>query len=133
MSHLFSISEAGLIAIHGMILLVKTKSPLSVNRMSEELDYSRHHVAKVFQGLVRMNLVKSTRGPQGGFRLAKSPDKISMLNIFEAVEGKFEVPEKCPFDKKICAFHDCIFDNYLIDAANEFKEFMESKTLDTYL
>lgn len=133
MSNIFSISEAGLIAIHGMVLLAKAKEPRSVNQMAEELGYSRHHVAKVFQGLVRMSLVKSTRGPQGGFRLNGDPSRISMLDIYEAVEGRFEIPHDCPFGKKICAFHDCIFDNYLIDASKKFKEFMEEKTLDKYL
>lgn len=45
------------------------------------------YLFKIMQELVRANILRSKRGPQGGFALAKSPARITMLEIIEAVEG----------------------------------------------
>ncbi len=37
--------------------------------------------------LVRVNILRSKRGPRGGFYLAVPPDKITMLQVIEAIEG----------------------------------------------
>lgn len=47
------------------------------------------YLLKILQQLVRSNVLKSKRGPRGGFSLAMTPKKISMLNIIEAVDGPF--------------------------------------------
>ena len=49
------------------------------------------YAAKVMTQLVRANILHSDRGPRGGFRLTRSPDAISVLEIVEAVDGQFEV------------------------------------------
>jgi Rrf2 family protein len=45
------------------------------------------YLLKILQQLVRANVLRSKRGPRGGFNLAKPPKKITMLQIIEAVEG----------------------------------------------
>ncbi len=45
------------------------------------------YLLKIMQQLVRANVLRSKRGPRGGFSLARSPKKITMLEIIEAVEG----------------------------------------------
>ena len=45
------------------------------------------YLLKILQQLVKANILKSKRGPRGGFSMAKKPTQISMLNIVEAVEG----------------------------------------------
>ena len=42
---------------------------------------------KIMQHLVRVNVLTSKRGPRGGFSLGRSPKKITLLEIIEAVEG----------------------------------------------
>ncbi len=56
-----------------------------------------------------------------------------MLNIYEAMEGKIEIPEECPLGNHICAFDNCIFDNFIKQSMIDFKAFMAGKTLDLYL
>jgi DNA-binding IscR family transcriptional regulator len=41
--------------------------------------------------LVTYNVLISTRGGDGGFSLARPADQISVLNIIEAVEGRYDV------------------------------------------
>ncbi|MDD5459117.1 MAG: Rrf2 family transcriptional regulator [Phycisphaerae bacterium] len=45
------------------------------------------YLLKILQQLVRANVLRSKRGPRGGFLLAKPAKKISMLDIIEAVDG----------------------------------------------
>lgn len=132
MSRILSLSEASSIAVHGMILVARSDKLVNVNHIAELTSSSRHHVAKVFQRLVKENFINSNRGPSGGFSLKKAPSDISFLEIYEAIEGKIEIA-KCPHDKPICPFDKCIFKNVISDLTLEFREYMEKQTLDKYL
>lgn len=54
--------------------------------VAEQTDVPSAYMAKVFQHLRRGGLIHAQRGVGGGIKLAKSPDKISLLEIIEAVE-----------------------------------------------
>ena len=45
------------------------------------------YLLKVLQQLVKANVLRSKRGPRGGFTLARPTTKINMLQIIEAVDG----------------------------------------------
>lgn len=55
--------------------------------ISKDYNIPLEYLLKILQQLVRANILRSKRGPRGGFSLAKSPNKITMLQIIEAVEG----------------------------------------------
>ncbi len=132
MSRILSLSEAASIAVHGMILVARSDKLVNVNQIAELTSSSRHHVAKVFQRLVKEGFINSNRGPSGGFALKMAPADVSFLDIYEAIEGKIEIT-KCPLDKPICPFNKCIFKNVIKDLTLEFRQYMEEQTLDKYL
>lgn len=132
MSRILTLSEASSIAVHGMILVARADKLVNVNQIAELTSSSRHHVAKVFQRLVKENFINSNRGPSGGFSLKKAASEISFLDIYEAIEGKIEIT-KCPLDKPICPFNKCIFKNVISDLTIEFRDYMAKQTLDNYL
>ncbi|MEN8225519.1 MAG: Rrf2 family transcriptional regulator [Bacteroidota bacterium] len=132
MSKILNLSEAASIAVHGMILVARSDKLVNVNYIAEVMSSSRHHVAKVFQRLVKENFVNSNRGPSGGFSLKKPASDISFLDIYEAIEGKIEIT-KCPLDKPICPFEKCIFKNVINDLTLDFRNYMEEQTLDKYI
>ena len=103
MSKIITLSEAASIALHGMVLVAKTDQKLNVNQISEMIDSSRHHVAKVFQRLAKENFVASNRGPSGGFVIKKDPKDITLLELYEVIEGPVEV-QGCPGNKDRCPF-----------------------------
>jgi len=55
--------------------------------ISKEYNIPLEYLLKILQQLVRANLLRSKRGPRGGFVLAKAANKITMLEIIEAVDG----------------------------------------------
>jgi Rrf2 family protein len=132
MSKILSLSEAASIAIHGMILVARSDKLVNVNHIAELTSSSRHHVAKVFQRLVKESFINSSRGPSGGFSLKQPAADISFLNIYESIEGKIEIT-KCPLDKPICPFKKCIFSNVISDLTLNFRNYLEEQTLDKFL
>ena len=56
-------------------------------RVSKEYSIPLEYLLKILQQLVRANVLRSKRGPRGGFFLARDAESISMLEIIEAVDG----------------------------------------------
>ena len=132
MSRFFNISEAASIGIHSMVLIAKSEDRLNVSKISEIMNFSKHHVAKVMQRMAKAGMVTSTRGPAGGFILAKSPDEITLLDIYEAIEGKI-VETDCPLGYDECPFNKCLLDTMAENINMAFKEFLSTHTLEYYL
>jgi Rrf2 family protein len=55
--------------------------------ISKRYDIPLEYLLKILQQLVRANVLRSKRGPRGGFSLAKATNKITMLEVIEAVDG----------------------------------------------
>ncbi len=132
MSKIINISEAAHIAIHGMILVAKVDGGMNVQKISEAMDSSKHHVAKVFQRLVKAGFVTSQRGPNGGFKLLKKPEEITLLDIYEEIEGEISVSE-CPLEKPVCPFTKCIMNGITKKLSLEFKKYLSEQTLATFI
>lgn len=132
MARFFNISEAASIGIHSMVLVAKSEERLNVTKISEIMSFSRHHVAKVMQRLAKAGMVMSTRGPAGGFILAQKPNEITLLNIYEAIEGKI-VEKDCPLGYDECPFNKCLLDNMAENINKAFKEYLSSHSLEYYL
>ena len=56
-------------------------------RVSKEYNIPLEYLLKILQQLVRANVLRSKRGPRGGFFLARPIEEITMLEIIEAVDG----------------------------------------------
>lgn len=132
MSNLISLSEAATIGLHSMTLIAMSNEKLNVNMIAERIGSSKHHVAKVMQRLAKENYVASNRGPSGGFVLKKEPSEISLLDIYEAIEGKVESQE-CPGNKEDCPFGNCIMGDVTHKITIDFLKFLKAQTLDNYI
>lgn len=132
MSKIVTLSEAASIALHGIILVAQSDKLINVVQIAETTTSSKHHVAKVFQRLVKEKFINSHRGPSGGFSLNKKPEDISLLEIYEAIEGKIEYND-CAVDKDVCQFDKCILNNITREMTIKYRDYLESQTLDKYL
>ncbi len=129
---IFNLSEAASIAIHSMVYIAKNDSVTNVNEISEEFKFSKHHVAKVMQRLTKVDMVKSNRGPSGGFTLAKPAKDISLLDIYEVIEGS--LPEyDCPMGYDYCPFKKCLLGTIVNDMTAQFKDYLETQNLQFYI
>ena len=112
MSRLVRISEAASLALHTMALMAQESEHQFANHeIAERLGASKHHLAKVMQRLTKGGLVGSMRGPGGGFHLLRPADEITLLEIYESMEGPLVqegcllTPNLCPPDR-ICLLGD---------------------------
>jgi FeS assembly SUF system regulator len=61
--------------------------------LAERTRLSRPTVSKVLKGLQRAGMVISSRGAQGGYRLARSPEHITAAQILDIFEGPIAITE----------------------------------------
>jgi len=132
MSKIFTLSEAASIAIHSMVLVARSPEGINVNQIAEFTGLSKNHIAKVMQQLVKKDLLKSVRGPAGGFSLKRDPQTISMLDIYEMMEGPLEESD-CPLNYAVCNFDQCIFGNIVNEMTTGLKQYLSGQTLDKYM
>lgn len=119
MSRLLNISERASLALHGLVYLARSDQGIvSIRDLSSNLGVSQPHLAKVFQKLSEAGLARSKRGPAGGFALGRPPSRITLLDLYEAVEGKV-VMKKCPVGWEKCVFEKCLFATTLAKAERE--------------
>ncbi len=132
MGNIVHLTEAASIGLHALIIIAKSEGMVNVQTIADLTGSSRHHIAKVMQRLTREDLVTSSRGPSGGFELQKNPEEITLMEIFEAIEGKMSIP-KCPADHKVCPFDKCLLDNVTQKMALDFMGYIKGKTIKDYL
>jgi Rrf2 family protein len=128
MNGIVHFSEAASIALHTMTVLAGApERHLTVHEIAEQLPVSETHLAKVLQRLVKAGLVDSLRGPRGGFLLRAAPAAITLLQVYESIEGPLEVAS--------CAFpvaqgcRSCILDDALREANGIVRERLARTTL----
>ncbi len=86
-------------ALHGR------EHPVPLSSIASLQDISQHYLEQLFMKLRKSKLVKSVRGPAGGYILARPLDKISVGDIFRAVDESMsllscvEIKQK---DKTLC-------------------------------
>ena len=132
MSNIVQLSEAASLGIHAMVLIARNEGIMNAGTIADMTGTSRNHLAKVMLTLSKMGLVKSLRGPSGGFVLARKPEDITLLEVYEAIEGKIQISE-CPGDKQVCPFSKCILNNILHKVTIEIMDYFQNKKLKDYL
>jgi Rrf2 family protein len=128
MSKLVNISEATSIAIHSLAIIAGSEKLVNAGLVAEKTGYSRNHIAKVLQTLARQNYVNSERGPAGGFRLAKVPESINLLEIYELFDGKAEV-HQCGIHFEKCKLDECVFGDVVTTVSRDFIEYFKNRTI----
>lgn len=123
------ISEAASLAIHALGFLADRKeAPVTTKQIADRFEMSEAHLAKVLQRLIRVDLVRSVRGPKGGFVLTREPEKLTLLEIFEGIEGPFEIG-RCLLSAAICDGETCILGKIVVEANTILRTRFEETTL----
>ena len=83
------VSQATAYALHAMMYMVRhiTQLPATTGTIAKAEGIPAGYLAKIFRRLVKARLVKSVRGRKRGYVFARPPEEISLLELFEVVEG----------------------------------------------
>ena len=63
------------------------RRPCSVAEIAAREGVPKKFLEKIIQDLIHKGLVRSTRGAQGGYTLAREPETVTFKDVIEAIEG----------------------------------------------
>ncbi|MEQ4301663.1 Rrf2 family transcriptional regulator [Plantactinospora sp. B6F1] len=78
-------------ALHTCLNLSWLDDPVPTGTLAAFYELPPAYLNKQLQALVRAGILTSTSGPRGGFRLARAPEEVSLLDIVAAIEGPEEL------------------------------------------
>jgi len=84
------LTRASSYALHALAYMAAQKTPetpIASDKIADARNIPGRFLLKVLKPLVSARVLLSVKGPNGGYRLAKAPADITMLEILEAVDG----------------------------------------------
>ena len=128
MASMLRISDAASLGLHTMVLLAAHEGKvIATGEIASVLHVSEAHLSKVLQRLDKTGLVRSVRGPRGGFALAKSGRAITLLEVYEAIEGPL-VATECLLGSPVCG-RNCILGGLLDGVNRQVKDYFAGTSL----
>ncbi len=122
---------SGEYAIRAMLHLAEedTSKYVQIQDISKKWEIPENFLRKIIPQLAKAGLIMSVRGSGGGIKLAKSSEKITALNVIEAVEGKIFL-NKCLFSDEICDRSDwCSMHEVWAEAQESLRKVLNGKSI----
>ncbi len=113
MATLPKLSEAASLAMHTMALLAaEPQKSRQTKEIASVLNASEAHLSKVLQRLTKTGLVRSIRGPKGGFLLGSKAGEATLLEVYETIDGP--LPQNaCLLGTPVCRGENCVLGGLL--------------------
>jgi len=103
-------------------------NPVNLNEISERQSISLSYLEQLFSKLRREDLVKSVRGPGGGYQLNDSKDAISVAHIINAVNESMDV-SRCEGRANCHDGKQCLTHNLWVDLSDRINTFLDEITI----
>jgi Rrf2 family protein len=83
------LSDTAEYALRAVLFIAQRSAPplVRADQVADALGVPRNYLSKILNTLAKRRVLLSTRGPQGGFRLARSPDSIPILRVIEPFDS----------------------------------------------
>jgi len=103
--------------------------PLQLRVIAKRQDISVKYLEQIMTILRSGELIRSIRGPKGGYTLAKHPNQIKLSDVFDCLEGPVTTVE-CVEDENYCARSiDCLARQLWQQVNNAIRNVLQSVTL----
>lgn len=83
----------------------QSEKPRLIRDIAKSQQISEKYISRLVIALRKAGLIRSVRGVNGGFYLAKKPEDITLLNVIEVMEGPLSIVD-CVAAPKRCALHE---------------------------
>ena len=105
------------------------RQEFSADELARAQRLSASYLAKVLQQLARAGLLRSQRGPKGGYALARPPREITLLDIARIFEGTSPI-YSCNAEAKLCGLGSrCLIVSTFLEAEQKMHEVLGGVTL----
>ena len=113
------------------LALHENKMPRMIRDIAGSQQISEKYISRLIIALRRAGMVCSIRGAKGGFRLAKTPEELTLLDVLEVMEGPLSIVD-CVHAPKTCTRHEnCAVREIWQGVNSEIRETMRKITLRT--
>ncbi|HUU22563.1 MAG TPA: Rrf2 family transcriptional regulator [Phycisphaerae bacterium] len=121
------------LAVRGILVLAGhgDSPPVSLKEICRVRGLSRDNMTRIFALLTRARLVNAVRGKNGGYRLARPASEITLLEVFEAVEGPLAL-NLCQQDPPQCDRTDCAMRQVWHELQEQVHAALAEKTLEDF-
>jgi Rrf2 family protein len=125
-------------ALHCTVLLavLKPACMLPGRALAEFHGVSESYLLKHMQALTKAGICESVPGPAGGYRLARKPREITLLDIVEAIEGTEpafrcdEIRQRGPTALDPCTYTvQCGIHSVMLEAEQAWKQSLRARTV----
>ncbi len=103
-------------------------SPVSLAEVSERQHLSLSYLEQLFSRLRRQGLVRSVRGPGGGYRLGRSPEEITVADIILAVDEPVDVT-RCGGKGNCHRNSRCLTHDLWTELSHKLQDFLSARSL----
>jgi len=109
---------------------------IGIKTISEGLELPAPFLGKILQQLAKQKILDSTKGPHGGFSLARSAYEISLYDIVEIIDGP-DIFNECMIGMRVCKTHgvsetDCPFFAKSHKIRNDLKKLFINQSIGEY-
>lgn len=118
-------------ALRAVLFLARQEdgSRVSAAQVAEELDLPRNYLSKVLRRLAHQGVLESSRGPAGGFRLARPAGEVTLGAAIEPFYD-FSVDEQCLLGRRKCSERDpCVAHAQWKSVVGGFRTFFNETTI----
>lgn len=125
-------SKATNYALHTMVYLaiVPSGKTIGVKQLAEVQKVSPSYLSKVLTNLVKSGFVESVTGVNGGYKLIKDADKITFLDIIQAIEGKASFFQ-CSLENNVHDRRNCFIEKVMNEAEQKMEQHLMDHTVDS--
>ncbi len=109
----------GLRAMLDLAINERTGEAVSVQSIAKRQNISESYLETLISSLKKAGLIKSVRGQNGGYRLAKAAGEVSVGDVLRACEGGIEVVSCVSPDEKACEHSKCCVTGIVWKSVNE--------------
>jgi len=128
------VKKSAAYALHALMYMVRhsTQLPATTDMIAKAEGIPSNYLAKIFQQLVKARFVKAVKSKNRGYVFARAPEEISLLELFEAVEGS-SLFDDCFLRHCECGGtkENCQIFSVWINATKRVKEILEETTVAT--
>jgi Rrf2 family protein len=101
----------------------------SVIEAASAVDVPERYLARVMNALAHAGVLVSTRGAQGGFRLAHAPGELTLAAVVAPFDAVGDAPQ-CLLRDQVCTESDsCIAHHHWRDVASGVRTFFQTTTI----